>query len=73
MGDESQLCDNELMVVLALIKAICRVEFPHYPPFTPSYASETGLVRTTAGPRTVQILHHVTNSRRINKNKLWAF
>lgn len=50
MGDESQLCDNELMVVLALIKAICRVEFPHYPPFTPSYTSETGLSESQPAP-----------------------
>lgn len=50
MGDESQLCDNELMVVLALIKAICYAEFPRYPPFTRSYTSETRLSESQPAP-----------------------
>lgn len=40
--DESQLRDNDVMVVLALIKTICLMGFPCYAPCPASFTSQTG-------------------------------
>lgn len=42
-NDESQLCDDDVMVVTALINAICLMGLPCYPPRPASFTSVTEL------------------------------